>query len=70
MRKPSARVRKELLYCRDCAHCTVYDNPKSFSIHGTPTLGTCPYWTESKCVLLSQFACDNFAPKGAADGLH
>ena len=29
----------------------------TLSIKGEPTMGECPYWTQSKCVLLSQKAC-------------
>lgn len=69
--------------CGDCANVTPVMEPHHLlDIHGNPTLGTCPYWTESRCVLLSwRSECKNFKIKtngtykktdsgtmGAADG--
>lgn len=40
--------------CGDCANVTeVWEPHQLLSIEGKPTLGTCPYWKESRCVLLS-----------------
>lgn len=48
--------------CRDCVNVTPLTDHHLLSVHGRePTLGRCPYWTESRSVLLSQRACkDNF----------
>ena len=56
-RKP---ITKELHYCGECPHCTPITDARSLSIEGKPTLGTCPYWTESPNVILSQLDCDMF----------
>jgi hypothetical protein len=39
--------------------------PKNLlSIDGRPTLGTCPFWKESRCVLLSwRVCCEHFEQK-------
>ena len=39
--------------CATCIHCTPTTDKNKLSIYGEPILGTCPYWTESKSVLLS-----------------
>jgi len=48
--------------CGDCAHCTpVTDVHRLLSIRGEPTMGTCPYWTLSRCTLLSWLSdCPHF----------
>lgn len=43
--------------CRECEHVTIVTRFHTLSVKGEPTLGECPYWTQSKCVLLSQKAC-------------
>lgn len=55
----------ELHRCGDCANCTPVTAPHHLlNIHGEPTLGTCPNWTESRCVLLSwRSACTFFKPR-------
>lgn len=44
-------------FCRECANVTRVYEFHTLSIKGEPTMGKCPYWTQSKCVLLSQKAC-------------
>lgn len=46
--------------CDFCKHCTPYMEFRTLSIEGKPTMGTCPYWTSSKCVLLSLDSCNMF----------
>lgn len=49
-----ARKKEVVLHrCSDCANVTPVTRFHTLSIYGEPTLGTCPYWTESRCVLLS-----------------
>ena len=51
--------------CGDCANVTPVLTPHHLlNIKGEPTLGTCPYWTESRCTLLSwKSSCIHFKPK-------
>lgn len=49
--------------CHECANCTPVTRFHTLSVNGTPTLGTCPEWTMSRCVLMSQPACDKFKQK-------
>lgn len=51
-------------YCHECAHCVpVYDH-HTLTVNGKkPTLGRCPYWKESRSVILSQRSCRNFKKK-------
>lgn len=51
--------------CGECAHVTVVTRFETLTVHGRkPTLGTCPYWTESRCVLLSwRSACRHYMPR-------
>lgn len=51
--------------CGDCANVTPVLAPHHLlNIKGEPTLGTCPYWTESRCTLLSwKSSCIHFKPK-------
>lgn len=64
MARKKSIITKELHYCRECVHCTIVDKPTTFSVKKEPTLGKCPFWKESPCVLLSQLACeDNFEMK-------
>lgn len=53
--------------CGDCVNVTPVMEPHHLlSIKGEPTLGTCPYWRESKCVLLShRSTCEHFSEKVA-----
>ena len=46
-------------YCYECANVTPVTRFNTMSVHGKmPTLGTCPYWKQSRCVLMSQEACE------------
>lgn len=51
--------------CGDCANCVPVTDFHTLTVHGKrPTLGTCPYWTDSRCVLLSwKSDCKHFKPK-------
>jgi len=55
----------ELHRCGDCSHAVPVMEPKNLlSIDGRPTLGTCPFWKESRCVLLSwRVCCEHFEQK-------
>ncbi len=57
--------------CGECANVTPVMYPRHLlNVRGEPTLGTCPHWTESRCVLLSwRSSCTYYAPKGTADEL-
>ena len=45
-------------YCYECENVTPVTRFNTMSVHGRmPTLGTCPYWKKSRCVLMSQEAC-------------
>lgn len=46
--------------CGDCMHCSPYMSFNTLSIKGKPTMGTCPFWKTSKCILLTQPACEKF----------
>jgi hypothetical protein len=47
--------------CGECKNVTPYMAQHTLTVHGKkPTMGTCPEWTSSKCVLLSQAACEKF----------
>ena len=47
--------------CGDCVHVTEVTEFRTLTVHGRkPTMGTCPYWKESRCVLLSQRACVHY----------
>ena len=69
IRKPIQKnFRKEKLEshrCGECANVTeVWEPHNLLSLEGKPTLGTCPYWTESRCTLLSwKSKCIHFKPK-------
>lgn len=55
---------EEIHYCRECEHCTEVCEPENLlSVKKKPILGRCPYWTESRSVLLSQRSCGKFKPK-------
>lgn len=49
--------------CGECANVTLVTIFHTLSIKGEPTMGECPYWTQSKCVLLSQKACQDHFKK-------
>lgn len=51
--------------CGDCIHCTPVTDFHTLTVHGRkPTLGTCPYWTKSRCVILASMTdCPSFKPK-------
>ena len=40
--------------CGECSHVSPVYRFHTLNVYGLPTLGTCPYWKESRCVLLSQ----------------
>ena len=46
--------------CGYCKHSTPYMEFRTLSIEGKPTMGTCPFWTASKCMLLSLDTCEHF----------
>ena len=51
----------EIHFCGECRYVEDYLKWNTLSVHGRlPTMGTCPYWTESKRVLLSQRSCEKF----------
>ena len=58
-------INKEQHKCGDCANVTeVWEPHQLLSLEGKPTLGTCPYWTMSRCTLLSwKSDCKHFKPK-------
>lgn len=62
-----ARKKKEvaLVCCGECGHVTLVTEFHTLTVHGRePTLGRCPYWTESRSLLLSQkIECSHY--KGA-----
>ena len=59
-----AKGNTEVHVCRECVNCTEVTEPEKLSVKGEPILGRCPFWTESKSVLLSQIACkENFEAK-------
>ena len=50
--------------CGTCKHCTPYMAFHTLMVKDRkPTMGTCPNWTKSKCVLLSQRACEKWKSK-------
>lgn len=57
--------KQEYHLCGDCANLTPIDKFTTLTVHGRrPTLGTCPYWTQSRCTLLSwRSTCEHFKPK-------
>lgn len=60
-----AKKKEVILHrCGECANVTPVTTPHHLlNIHGEPTLGTCPWWTESRCVLLSwKSGCKHFKP--------
>ncbi len=64
-KNPEPKQPAVVQFCRECANCTeVWEPHNLLSLKGEPTLGTCPYWTQSRCVLLSQKACkEHFEPR-------
>ena len=63
---PQAKKTAEAQHvCRECANVTEVTAFNTLTVYGRqPTLGTCPYWKSSRCVLLSQKACGQFKNKG------
>lgn len=55
----------ELHRCGDCENVTPVLAPHHLlNIKGEPTLGTCPYWKESRCMLLSwRSNCEHYKEK-------
>lgn len=49
--------------CGECLHVSPVYRFHTLNVYGLPTLGTCPYWKESRCVLLSQKPCSHFKLK-------
>lgn len=49
--------------CGYCEHVVPVTRFHTLSILGLPTLGECPYWNKSRCVLLRQKACEKFKKK-------
>lgn len=45
--------------CKDCINCTPNTEFHTLSLKGEPTLGFCPHWKKSRCVLLSMDYCIN-----------
>ena len=58
-------IKQELHKCGDCANVTeVWEPHQLLSLEGKPTLGTCHYWTQSRCTLLSwKSDCKHFKQK-------
>lgn len=55
--KPRPAKKKEvtLVCCGECGNVTLVTEFHTLTVHGRePTLGRCPYWTESRSLLLSQ----------------
>ena len=58
------KTKTEAHRCKECVNVTEVRDFSTLSLKGEPTLGTCPFWLKSKCVLLSQRACkENFRLK-------
>ncbi len=55
-----AKIVRPANVCRDCKNVTPETKHNTLSVKGEPTLGTCPYWEKSRCVLLSQDSCKKF----------
>ena len=54
-------INDDVHLCRECKHVVEVIRFNTLSVHDRkPTLGECPYWSESRCVLLSQQACKFF----------
>lgn len=63
-KKVSSKKEWESHQCYECESCEPVSLFHTLTVHGRrPTLGTCPYWTMSRCVLLSQKACEHFKEK-------
>lgn len=62
---PKKKQQPQLHKCGDCANVTeVWEPHQLLSLDGRPTLGTCPYWKESRCTLLSwKSDCKHFKQK-------
>ena len=62
---PKKKQQPQLHRCGDCANVTEVTEPHQLlSLEGQPTLGTCPYWKESRCTLLSwKSDCKHFKQK-------
>lgn len=63
VKKQKKQKAEEEHTCRECEHCTEVTIFHTLSVKGEPTMGTCPYWKQSKCVLLSQKSCQKFKGK-------
>lgn len=60
MAKKVRKVEEAVHTCGECSHVVVVRRFHTLSVRGEPTLGECPHWRESRCVLLSQRACAKF----------
>lgn len=50
-----AKKEVTLVCCGECGNVTLVTEFHTLTVHGRePTLGRCPYWTESRSLLLSQ----------------
>lgn len=65
MNQTKRKAKPQLHRCGDCANCVPVTDFHTLTVHGKrPTLGTCPYWKGSRCVLLSwKSDCKHFKPK-------
>lgn len=57
-----AKKEVTLVCCGECGNVTLVTEFHTLTVHGRePTLGRCPYWTESRSLLLSQkIACKHY----------
>ena len=47
--------------CGDCVNVTPVTRFHTLDIHGNPTLGECPYWTDGRCTILSWMSeCEHY----------
>ena len=61
-RRAERKKVEPLVCCGECGNVTLVTEFHTLTVHGRePTLGRCPYWTESKSLLLSQkIACKHY----------
>lgn len=66
---PTPKIKKnEVHTCGECGWVTIVTRFHTLSIKGEPTMGECPHWKESRCVLLRQKSCNHFKQKKIATG--
>ena len=66
MKKARKVIKKEIVvrHCKECVHAVPITRFHTLTVDGKrPTLAECPFWTLSKCVLLSQKSCEHFTEK-------